>query len=228
MKRLLLILISCAVIAWSMTALAADGYGTSVYGTSVYGAAGGAMPKVLISGNNVTCSYVLVNCTDPAYDVAVQVTGTSHISENSTYYKSNGLALDADETCTVTNTILEGNTQDIDVAATKTVTAKNNCLHHSADATTNIGAGTYTDTDSIFTLDPLFRNSATQDFRLKRKSPCRDRGDNTPYSGLINKFDLEGNRITDAIGNVVARYGKVDIGAYEYQKKHPWSGKGPW
>jgi len=202
MKRLLLILIACAVIAWSMTALAADGYGTSVYGTSVYGAAGGAMPKVLISGNNVTCSYVLVNCTDPAYDVAVQVTGTGHISENCTYYKSNGLALDADETCTVTNTILEGNTQDIDVAATKTVTAKNNCLHHSANATTNIGAGTYTDANSIFAQNPLFR-IAGADFHLTRGSPLINAGYDTGVD-------------TDLDGRVTPR-GLHDIGPYEFR-----------
>ena len=203
MKRLLSIIIFCVVIAWSMSSLAADGYGVSVYGTNVYGAAGGARPKVLISGNNGLYTYLLVDATDPAYDTAVQVDGTGNVFENCTFYSSVGVALLVNEHCTVTNCILEGNTQDIDIADAKIVTAKNNSLHHSTDAANNIGAGTYDDTDSIFAFDPLFRDKAGQDFRITSVSPLKDVGYNTGED-----IDLGGRMVPAGAG--------YDIGAYEY------------
>ncbi len=53
--------------------------------------------------------------------------------------------------------------------------------------------------------DPMFVNSATNDYRLKRGGPCIDRGLNEAWMG--NAKDLDG---VDRI-----RGGKVDMGVYE-------------
>lgn len=166
----------------------------------------GGAPKVIISGDNGTYSYVLFDGSNPPYDIAVQVQGASNTFENCTFYASGGIALDVDEDCTVTNCILEGNTQDIDIATGKTVTAKNNCLHHSTDATNNIGAGTYTDANSVYAQDPAFWDASGSDFRLTAVSPCRDAAFNTGAD-------------TDLYGVVTPQYGIHDIGSGEYPRR---------
>jgi hypothetical protein len=79
---------------------------------------------MIISQNNITLEYMLF------LDEDVQVTGTSCSFRNCTIY---GGRLDADESLTLENTIVynpEGS--DIDIAAGKTVTARNNCFKHQA------------------------------------------------------------------------------------------------
>lgn len=161
-------------------------------------------PVLLIEGNDKTYTYLLVSATNPANDYAVHVTGTGNTFENCTFYNANGIAFKTDESCAVTNCIIEGDTQDIDIAITKTVTALNNNLHHSADDSTNIGDGTYTDVggNSVFASDPLFR-AIGSDFYLQSTSPCIDVGFNT---GPDN--DYGGRRVPQGAG--------YDIGAFEF------------
>ena len=203
MKKLLLAITLCLSFICPSLAMSA-GYGAETYGDALYGY-GGTTYKVAITGNNGTYSYILVDATG-AYDYAVRVTGTGNTFENCTFYAPNGIALKAEESCTITNNILEGNTQDITITAAKTVTAKNNLLHHHADATDNIGDGTYTDTDSVYALDPLFWDLAGQNFRLTAPSPARDAGFNTGAD-------------TDVAGIVTPQFGVHDIGAYEYSRR---------
>ena len=177
-----------------------DGVGVAFLKETI---AEGAGPLLLISGNNGTYTYLLVDATDPVYNPAVQVTGTGNTFENCTFYSATGVAFDADESCTVTNSIIQGASQDIDIAVDKTVTGTNNNLHHSANATTNIGAGTYTDTASVFASDPMFRDKATRNFGILAGSPCIGTGSNTGAD-------------TDLAGRVVPSGGTYDIGAYEY------------
>ena len=59
------------------------------------------------------------------------------------------------------------------------------------------------DADNIFATDPKFVNAASNDFRLKSGSPCRDAG--TPIVGLTSDYR----------GRTVPLNGTPDIGAYE-------------
>jgi len=163
-----------------------------------------AKARQVIAGVGGTLSYDLIDTTDGGYFDGVQVTGATNTIENCTIYAPYGNALNADESCTVTNCILEGKDKDIDIAAAKTVTAKNNLLPNHANATTNIGAGTYTDANSVYAQSPLFRNVAGQDFHLQAGSPCVGTGYNTGAD-------------TDLDGMPTPR-GVMDIGCYELFK----------
>lgn len=160
-----------------------------------------ASDKMVISGNNNTVTYMLVDATG-AYDSAIKITGTGNTLENDTLYAPSGVGLDADESCTVTNVIMEGNTQDVDVAATKTVTAKNNCLPNHANSGDNIGAGSYSSTNCVFAQSPSFGDASGQDYQLTCGSPCIDSGFATGTS-------------TDLAGNVTPRGSGMDIGCFE-------------
>lgn len=158
--------------------------------------------KMLISGAGNTLSYTLIDAGEGGvYLNALKITGINNIVENVTIYNPTGIALDADESCTVTNTILYGYDKDVDVAAAKTVTAKNNCLPNHASATDNIGDGTYAATDCIF-VDPLFFDEVNQDYHLSDNSPCIGTGDDTGPG-----VDPDG---------IVTPRGVHDIGCYEY------------
>jgi len=168
------------------------------------GAYASAVAHTTMSGNNGTISYTLIDATAATYDIGLLITGTGNTIENTTIDPGNGIAVLAYEDCTITNTIMEGSVQDIDVLYGKTVTAKNNSLHHSANATTNIGDGTYTDSNSVFAQDPLFVVDGSN-FRLTSGSPCRDTGFNTGAS-------------TDLDGSVTPMGPAHDIGGYEYTR----------
>ena len=159
--------------------------------------------KLTVAGNDGTYSYILVDATG-AYDIGILVTGTGNTFENVTIYAPNGVAMDTDENVTVTNCILEGGTDDINIESGNTVTAKNNLLHHSTTATDNIGDGTFSDTASVYALSPLFRNAAGQDFHLQAGSPAVGAGFNTGVD-------------TDLDGMPTPR-GVMDIGCYELFK----------
>jgi len=161
-----------------------------------------AVPRMLISGNNVTLSYVLIDATAATYDVGLLITGASNTVENVTIDPGDGVAVLAQEDCTITNTIMSGSIQDIDILYGKTVTAVANNLEHSANDTTNIGDGTYTDTDSVHGTAPGFRNDGT-DYHLTPVSGCISTGSNTGVD-------------TDVDDRMVPAGAGYDIGAYEY------------
>jgi len=64
-------------------------------------------------------------------------------------------------------------------------------------------------------VDPILANPGTA-FRLQASSPAINKGGNSVWSGEANITDFAGTAITDALGNIVAPGGRVDIGAYEY------------
>ncbi len=60
--------------------------------------------------------------------------------------------------------------------------------------------------NSITNMNPLFVNLAVGDCRISSGSPCIDAGSNQVW--MVNALDL--------IGNMRKRFGRVDIGAYEW------------
>lgn len=162
--------------------------------------------KVTITGDNATLSYVLIDTTDGGGLDGLKVSGATNVDENVTIYTPYGVALNADEDLAATNCLLDGYGKDVDVANTKTITSKNNCLEEHADATDNIGDGTFTDANSVYAQDPLFRNESGQDFNILGTSPCRNAG-----------FDTGAD--TDLTGRVTPR-ATHDIGAYEFYGGH--------
>jgi predicted outer membrane repeat protein len=62
----------------------------------------------------------------------------------------------------------------------------------------------------IGNIDPLFSDTAADDYSLKKESPCIDAGNNALYPAAAGEMDLTGNvRITGAT---------IDIGAFEYRE----------
>lgn len=68
------------------------------------------------------------------------------------------------------------------------------------------GTGTYS--SNLIGQDPLFTDREAGDYTIKRSSPCHNSGDNAYHDPLLHPLDLMGKRRL--------RYGKIDIGAYEY------------
>ena len=155
--------------------------------------------RLIISANDFKLQYALIDAS--AYVNGVKMTGTGAKLYNVTIYAPNGIALDADESCEITNCILEGSTKDIDIASGKTVTSKNNCFHHHNSKTNNVGVGTLSDINSLFGQDPCFNDLIKRDFTLRFDSPCIDKG-----------FDLG---LTEDINGILVISGKINIGAYE-------------
>ena len=163
---------------------------------------------MIIDSNDFELNYFIITNED------LQVTGTGCVIRNCTIY--NG-TLNIDEDCEVYNTVVfNPGGEDINIAAGKTVTAKNNCFKDSA----KFGTGTYTDSGESptkWSADPKFRKIIDDDFRLRHDSPCRNAGDNSVWSGTASIIDYAGNAITDAAGDIVAAGDVVDIGALECQ-----------
>lgn len=133
-----------------------------------------AMYGLVVSGNNNTLSYGLVDCADTADMGGMLVTGTGNTIRNYTVARCPGGAFQFDESATLVNSIGVSSGPDITIAATKTVTAKNNIFGDAAKS----GDGTYSDTGATtqWSTDPVFVNPSAGDFRLQSTSPAIDAG----------------------------------------------------
>lgn len=98
----------------------------------------------------------------------------------------------------VENTILYGNTDDVD----GTVSA------HWSD----IGDGDFAGVDGNFSADPLFRDAPNGDWRLVWQSPCVDGGDPAALPGTLDLAGTE--RHVDGDLDTQER---VDLGAFEFR-----------
>jgi hypothetical protein len=149
--------------------------------------------------NNNTAGVVL-NASSDTPNVGAQVTLINNtIASNrdlgvGTVSGSNSRAI-------IVNSIISGNTDDLDGVA-------------SADVSfTLIGDGTFATQNNNLTGDPRFVSSSGGNFRLQSNSPAIDRGSNAAISGVTT--DLAGNtRVVDGDRNGTAT---VDCGAYEVQ-----------
>ncbi|MCS6806271.1 MAG: right-handed parallel beta-helix repeat-containing protein [Acidobacteriota bacterium] len=112
-----------------------------------------------------------------------------------------GVVTGSNSRATIINSIISGNTDDLDGVAAADVSF------------TLIGDGTFATLNNNLTGDPRFVNAAGGNFRLQSNSPAIDRGSNAAIAGVTT--DLAGNpRIVDGNRDGTAT---VDLGAYEFQ-----------
>ena len=139
---------------------------------------------------------------------AIEVDSSANTIYNNVIY-SNGNGIDVDAAVTFQNNIVNtSGTNDINIAASVTVTGGYNIFEDAAKA----GDGTYSGT-SLWSTDPLW-TTAGSDFTLQSTSPAIDAGANV---GLV----------LDYAGNVVPypfHPRGYDIGAYEYSIAAPSTG----
>jgi len=173
--------------------------GTAAGGGGVYGAANTRLVNCLLAFN--------------MSDYGAGYRGAGGLVENCTIAGNAALPMDNSDpgyagiygapAITVSNTIVYANTNHLGVASNYagTVNFRYSCT------TPLPGAGTGNIDD-----DPLFENAAAGDYRLKRTSPCIDKGTNQVW--MIGTLDLAGQpRFLNE---------SVDMGAYEIFV--PWAG----
>jgi len=166
---------------------------------------------MIITGSAVLLRYCVIAKT------LLVLSGTAPVMQNTTIYNTETEVV---ATCTIQNSIGNNNllpSVDIDIDAAQTVTGQNNCFKDAAKT----GAGTYTDTDSLWSTDPLMTDPAAADFTLQATSPCIDAGEDV---GLTE--DYVGNFVGRVFKSIIVEIIKPiirgvrnhpDIGAYEYQ-----------
>ncbi len=103
----------------------------------------------------------------------------------------------------VTNCIIVGNVVVNSPLANEVDEASCDVWYTCADTAT---AGT----GNILVADPLFRDAANGDYRIRAVSPCVDAGDSASTAGE-----------TDLAGNSRVAHGAVDMGCYEYRPGVP-------
>ena len=64
------------------------------------------------------------------------------------------------------------------------------------------------------TVEPVFQDASTGNFRLKQESPLIDAGNNQSYIDAMNIYLFDGQK--DILGNVRMIGNAIDIGAFEY------------
>jgi len=138
-----------------------------------------------ISGNNAQVDYSVFFDGE-----TVTVTGTGAVFRNCVFTGD----FDAQESLTITNSIFLG---AITVTTGKVLTLYN-CVSPDAEPTVD---GTITDTDCMWSTNPLFVDVDAEDYRLTNDSPARAAG-----------IDLD--LAVDYIGNAVPD-GAPDIGAFQ-------------
>ena len=116
------------------------------------------------------------------------------------------------------NCIFNGNTQDFFIGASSTAATPFtlvNCCFAAYPA-----EGKYSSADCVVTDDPRFVNAAAGDWRLKRSSPCVDKGSMSPAWLTADAIDLDGKpRVVTNGKPLAANPGAVvDIGCFENQE----------
>jgi hypothetical protein len=185
----------------------------SPWSSTVYFETVGAPPSggglaLLVTGDNNTFKWILVDCeAEESTGIKANAGATGNIIYNSTVVDCGEYGLDLNEAITLKNVLAHNNAgPDIDYTGV-TVTAGNNSFE---DA--NPGGGTYNSATSDWSREETFYDFANDDFKLRRSSYGVDKGTSTIYSGT--EYDIVSRQATDASGDPVSGAG-IDIGAWE-------------
>lgn len=156
-------------------------------------------PAVTVSANNMTYRNQLYNGENCYEGIHINNGVTGTLIQNCTFVNFNGPALNTLADVTVENCLFFENLGDIEITTGDTVTGNNNALED-----WNVrGAGTYTDTDSIFSNLDAVADREAGNFRLKRGNAAIDAGK-----------DLSGTYTTDINSLPWERGAGFDIGCY--------------
>jgi len=166
---------------------------------------------MIIEGSSIAVKYCVIIKT------LLVLSGTTPTVQNVTIYDTEieAKASVTIQNCIGRNTVLPA--VDIDVDNGMTVTGQYNCFQDAAKS----GSGTYTDTGTLWSTDPLMTDPANGDFTLQPNSPCIDAGVDVglteDYAGNPIGREIEAivKRIMKRI--IIAPIGYPDIGAYEYR-----------
>lgn len=144
--------------------------------------------------------------------------GAEIVAENCTFANmAHALRAANASTFRCVNCIFYGNTLDFFIGASSTAatpfTLVNCCLAAYPDE------GKYSASDCIVGKDPCFVSAATGDWRLKRKSPCVDKGSMSPTWLTASAMDVAGNPRVATNGKPLSTNpgAVVDIGCFENQ-----------
>jgi len=149
---------------------------------------------MIIEGSSIAVKYCVIIKT------LLVLSGTTPTVQNVTIYDTEieAKASVTIQNCIGRNTVLPA--VDIDVDNGMTVTGQYNCFQDAAKS----GSGTYTDTGTLWSTDPLMTDPGSDDFTLQSGSPCINRG---AHVGLFVNF----------LGLPVPIGHQPDIGAYEHK-----------
>lgn len=162
--------------------------------------------QIIISGNNCQVDYSKVLVAETA---CISVTGTGNTIYNTIMAGCGQYGLSTTQDLTIKNSIFRSNViGDITIASGKTVIGQYNITQWGGTD----GNGSYTDTGTLWSTDPLWVNQGGLDFRLKNGSPAINAG--VAIAGLT----------TDFVGAAVLQGNLPDIGAYEHYPYHFLSG----
>jgi hypothetical protein len=162
---------------------------------------------IILSGDSAQLQMCLVDTS------VFSVSGASNVVLHLHAYNTE---LDIDEDVTITNSIsynLLGD--DINIAATKTVTGTYNLFEDAAKA----GAGTYSDGSSttLWSANPQFQNAVNDNFSLKGNSDAKNAGTDicsTIADGSGDAYDLAGKQVCKSSATYRAWKNGVEIGGY--------------
>jgi hypothetical protein len=190
-----------------------------VYFETVGGTPPGGSIGLLVSVTGFTGKWIQIDCEGEEGTGLKWASGaTGGTLYDSTIVNCGTVGLDADESITAKNVLLNNNAgPDINIDTGKTVTASNNSIQDAAKA----GAGTYDSGTSDFSKVEVFYDFAGGDLRLRRSSYGVDKGTSAIYSGV--EVDIFGKAVTDGSGDPVSG-AEIDIGAFE---STPYMGRGP-